>query len=66
MSLLKLVNFFFWTSKFFICFGPVVSSFQIRFAFNGVFRFDVIDLDPYGSPTPFLDSALQAVADGGN
>jgi tRNA (guanine26-N2/guanine27-N2)-dimethyltransferase len=28
-------------------------------------RFDVIDLDPYGSPTPFLDSALQSVADGG-
>jgi len=28
-------------------------------------RFHVIDLDPYGSPTPFLDSAVQAVADGG-
>ena len=28
-------------------------------------RFDVIDLDPYGSPTPFLDGALQAVTDGG-
>ena len=22
-------------------------------------RFHVIDLDPYGSPTPFLDSAVQ-------
>ena len=28
-------------------------------------RFDVIDLDPYGSPTPFLDSAVQAVSEGG-
>jgi len=28
-------------------------------------RFNVIDLDPYGSPTPFLDSAVQAVSDGG-
>ena len=28
-------------------------------------RFDVIDLDPYGSAAPFLDGAVQAVADGG-
>ncbi|RKP07000.1 N2,N2-dimethylguanosine tRNA methyltransferase [Thamnocephalis sphaerospora] len=28
-------------------------------------RFDVIDLDPYGSASPFLDGAVQAVADGG-
>lgn len=28
-------------------------------------RFDVIDLDPYGSPAPFLDSAVQAVKDKG-
>ena len=27
-------------------------------------RFSVIDLDPYGSPTPFLDAAVQSVADG--
>lgn len=27
--------------------------------------FDVIDLDPYGCPSIFLDSALQAVKDGG-
>jgi tRNA G26 N,N-dimethylase Trm1 len=27
--------------------------------------FHVIDLDPYGSPTPFLDAAVQSVADGG-
>lgn len=28
-------------------------------------RFDVIDLDPYGSPSIFLDSTLQSVKDGG-
>lgn len=28
-------------------------------------RFDVIDLDPYGSPHLFLDAAVQAVSDGG-
>ncbi|CAK8533365.1 unnamed protein product [Lathyrus sativus] len=28
-------------------------------------EFDVVDLDPYGSPSVFLDSAVQAVADGG-
>ena len=28
-------------------------------------RFDVIDLDPYGSPVTFLDAAVQAVRDGG-
>ncbi|XP_070580611.1 tRNA (guanine(26)-N(2))-dimethyltransferase-like isoform X2 [Ptychodera flava] len=28
-------------------------------------RYDVIDLDPYGSPAQFLDSAVQSVKDGG-
>ena len=28
-------------------------------------RFDVLDLDPYGAPTPFLDGAVQAVSEGG-
>uniref|UniRef100_UPI00358FD9B3 tRNA (guanine(26)-N(2))-dimethyltransferase-like isoform X2 n=1 Tax=Myxine glutinosa TaxID=7769 RepID=UPI00358FD9B3 len=28
-------------------------------------QFDVIDLDPYGSPVQFLDAAVQAVKDGG-
>uniref|UniRef100_A0A672T934 tRNA (guanine(26)-N(2))-dimethyltransferase n=1 Tax=Sinocyclocheilus grahami TaxID=75366 RepID=A0A672T934_SINGR len=27
--------------------------------------YDVIDLDPYGSPSPFLDAAVQAVSEGG-
>lgn len=28
-------------------------------------RFDVVDLDPYGSAAPFLDSAIGAIANGG-
>ena len=28
-------------------------------------RFDIVDIDPYGSPSIFLDSAIQAVKDGG-
>jgi tRNA G26 N,N-dimethylase Trm1 len=28
-------------------------------------RFDVIDLDPYGSAAQFLDASVQAIADGG-
>lgn len=28
-------------------------------------RFDIIDLDPYGSPAEFLDGAVQSVSDGG-
>ncbi|XP_053320913.1 tRNA (guanine(26)-N(2))-dimethyltransferase isoform X2 [Spea bombifrons] len=28
-------------------------------------RFDVIDLDPYGSPSMFLDAAVQSISDGG-
>lgn len=28
-------------------------------------RYDVVDLDPYGTASPFLDGAVQSVADGG-
>ncbi|KZT58962.1 N2,N2-dimethylguanosine tRNA methyltransferase [Calocera cornea HHB12733] len=28
-------------------------------------RYDAVDLDPYGTAAPFLDAAVQAVADGG-
>lgn len=28
-------------------------------------QFDVIDLDPYGSAAPFIDAAVQSIADGG-
>jgi len=32
---------------------------------NYVHRFDVIDLDPYGTAAPFLDAAVQSLQDGG-
>lgn len=32
---------------------------------NRIGNFDVIDLDPYGTATPFLDAAVQGVKDGG-
>ncbi|XP_067877359.1 tRNA (guanine(26)-N(2))-dimethyltransferase [Heterodontus francisci] len=32
---------------------------------RGRHRFDVIDLDPYGSPSQFIDAAVQAVSEGG-
>jgi N2,N2-dimethylguanosine tRNA methyltransferase len=28
-------------------------------------RVDVVDLDPYGSATPFIDASVQSVNDGG-
>lgn len=28
-------------------------------------QFDVIDLDPYGCPSTFLDAAIQAIKEGG-
>jgi len=32
---------------------------------NSADRFDLVDLDPFGSPAPFFESALRATADGG-
>lgn len=29
-------------------------------------QFDVVDLDPYGSASTFIDGAVQAVSDGGS
>ncbi|MCJ1259697.1 RNA methyltransferase tRNA(m5U54)methyltransferase [Lignoscripta atroalba] len=34
-------------------------------ASNGKGKYDVIDLDPYGTAAPFLDAAVQALNDGG-
>jgi tRNA (guanine26-N2/guanine27-N2)-dimethyltransferase len=28
-------------------------------------RVDVVDLDPYGTASPFIDAAVQCIADGG-
>eukprot|EP00614_Pseudopedinella_elastica_P005243 CAMPEP_0172598562 /NCGR_PEP_ID=MMETSP1068-20121228/18596_1 /TAXON_ID=35684 /ORGANISM="Pseudopedinella elastica, Strain CCMP716" /LENGTH=636 /DNA_ID=CAMNT_0013398471 /DNA_START=37 /DNA_END=1947 /DNA_ORIENTATION=+ len=38
---------------------------MLQAAAGGGRRFDVIDLDPYGSAAPFLDAAVQSVSDGG-
>ena len=38
---------------------------DIMYGHRGVDRFDVVDLDPFGSSAIFLDSAVQAVGDGG-
>ncbi|KAK2737907.1 RNA methyltransferase tRNA(m5U54)methyltransferase [Myotisia sp. PD_48] len=32
---------------------------------NNFGKFDVVDLDPYGTAAPFLDAAIQSVSDGG-
>lgn len=29
-------------------------------------KYDIIDMDPYGSAIPFIDATIQAVNDGGN
>lgn len=29
-------------------------------------KFDIVDLDPYGSASVFLDAAVQAISDGGS
>ena len=28
-------------------------------------KFHCVDIDPYGSPSPFIDAAVQSVSDGG-
>ena len=28
-------------------------------------QFDCVDIDPYGSPSPFIDAAVQCVSEGG-
>ena len=38
---------------------------DIMYRTRGASRFDVIDIDPFGSASVFLDSAVQAIADGG-
>jgi tRNA G26 N,N-dimethylase Trm1 len=40
---------------------------ETHFSWSLVLAFSIfqVDLDPYGSPSVFLDSAVQSVADGG-
>jgi tRNA (guanine26-N2/guanine27-N2)-dimethyltransferase len=35
------------------------------YGLNALQKFDVIDLDPYGTASPFIDAAVQGVRDGG-
>ncbi|KAK4943005.1 RNA methyltransferase tRNA(m5U54)methyltransferase [Elasticomyces elasticus] len=42
-----------------------VGNEQPRHGEGYVHRFDVIDLDPYGTAAPFIDASLQALQDGG-
>ncbi|KAL6246250.1 RNA methyltransferase tRNA(m5U54)methyltransferase [Rhinocladiella similis] len=42
-----------------------VGNEKLRSGERYVHRFDVIDLDPYGTAAPFIDASLQAVQDGG-
>ncbi|KIX02662.1 N2,N2-dimethylguanosine tRNA methyltransferase [Rhinocladiella mackenziei CBS 650.93] len=42
-----------------------VGNWQPRRGEGYVHRFDVIDLDPYGTAAPFFDASLQALQDGG-
>ena len=38
---------------------------DIMYGHKATDRFDVVDLDPFGSSAIFLDSAVQAISDGG-
>ena len=38
---------------------------DIMYGHRGGDRFDVVDIDPFGSSAVYLDSAVQAVVDGG-
>lgn len=45
-----------------------ICCFTVRISYNSLFYclfISQVDLDPYGSPSAFLDSAVQSVADGG-
>lgn len=43
----------------------VLFSFFLHTSRSSNFLFDVVDLDPYGSSSPFVDSAVQAIVSGG-
>jgi len=43
----------------------VATDSQYRFPDGGHGKYEVIDLDPYGTAAPFLDGAVQALCDGG-
>lgn len=55
------INFKVYRSRLFItCFSALMYSHRTLST-----RVDVVDLDPYGTAAPFIDSAVQSVKDGG-
>jgi tRNA (guanine26-N2/guanine27-N2)-dimethyltransferase len=45
--------------------SPITSDANVLLLNHLDARFDLVDLDPFGSPAPFFESALRAVVDGG-
>ncbi len=45
--------------------APVTSDANLLLLNHQSDRFDLVDLDPFGSPAPFFETALRATADGG-
>ena len=60
---MKLFIFFLWKDLYEIIHGDACNLMYKKKNENS--RFDVIDLDPYGTAVPFLDSAVQCIEDGG-
>lgn len=50
---------------FFLTHPDMHVFFHSRVMYNASQSFDVVDLDPYGSASPFLDGAVQSVKNGG-
>ena len=59
--------FFVWLKCDYICLHTYFAFLIIPCICTSAHRsqFDVVDLDPYGTAAIFLDSAMQAVAEGG-
>ena len=55
--------FLFITMAYVSFFTPRLLMYENRYPHSK--RFQVIDLDPYGTPAPFLDASLQSIDDGG-
>lgn len=54
------------SSAHILCTYPIPGEIlSILFCTNAIYFLNQVDLDPYGSPAAFLDSAVQCVADGG-
>ena len=45
--------------------SPQQGDANLAMLLSGKGGYDVIDLDPYGTAAPFIDAAVQSIADGG-